>query len=247
MTRENFPQKAKKEVLGLIPTRGGSKGLENKNIKMLEGKPLLAYTIEAAQHCADITQVLVTTDDANIEAVAKEFGAEVFRHPAELSADGKATFPVIQYVVRDLINSGNMFELVTSMRATSPLRTPEDITNAINLLLETDADSVVSMVADQTGHPIRLKTLDDNLRISSMQCGEENSPMIRQDLPMVYRRNGAIYVTKTPTILSGSLFGHDSRGYVMPKSRSININDEVDFICAAALLQANERGEIIKE
>lgn len=262
MTKERFPstksdqspgvresereieQEQRREVLGLIPTRGGSKGLENKNIKMLEGKPLLAYTIEAAQHCADITKVLVTTDNANIASVAREFGAEVYRHPAELSADGKATFPVIQYVVRDLITSGNAFELITSMRATSPLRTPEDITNAINLLLQTDADSVISMVADETGHPIRLKMLDKDLRISSLEKGEENSPMIRQNLPIVYRRNGAIYVTKTPVILGGSLFGKDSRGYVMPKGRSVNINDEVDFICAAAILRARKSGEI---
>jgi CMP-N,N'-diacetyllegionaminic acid synthase len=241
MSKEGLP---KKGVLGLIPTRGGSKGLENKNVKLLEGKPLIAHTIEAAQHCADITKVLVTTDNANIAAVAKEFGAEVYRHPAELSEDGKATFPVIQYVVRDLVTSGEMFELVTSMRATSPLRTPEDITNAINLLLETNADSVVSVTADQTGHPIRLKTLDHDLRISNLEMGEEDSPVIRQNLPIVYRRNGAIYVTKTPVVLGGSLFGKDSRGYVMPKSRSVNINDEVDFICAAAILRAKERGEI---
>lgn len=228
----------KREVLGLIPTRGGSKGLENKNIRLLEGKPLLGYTIEAVQKCADITRVLVTTDDANIESVAKEFGAEVFRHPPELSTDGKATFPVIQYVTRDLINSGSAFELITTMRATTPLRNADDISNAINLLLKTNADSVVSLVADQTGHPIRLKMVDGDLRITSLQPGEEDSPVIRQNLPIVYRRNGAIYVTKTPIVISGSLFGTDSRGYIMPKERSININDEVDFICAAALLKA---------
>jgi len=239
---ENVPKG--REILGLIPTRGGSKGLDNKNIKMLEGKPLLAYTIEAAKKCADITKVLVTTDSDNIAAVAKEFGAEVYRHPAELSEDGKATFPVIQYVVRDLINSGGAFELVTTMRATSPLRSPEDITEAINLLLKTEADSVVSLVADSTGHPIRLKSLDADLKITPLASGEENSPVIRQNLPMVYRRNGAIYVAKTPTILGGSLFGKDSRGYVMPKSRSVNINDEVDFVCAAAILKAKERGEL---
>lgn len=233
----------KREILGLVPTRGGSKGLDNKNLRNLEGKPLLAYTIEAAQKCADLTKVLVTTDSANIAAVAKEFGAEVYRHPTELSEDRKPTFPVIQYVVRDLINSGNAFELITTMRATSPLRSPEDITKAINLLLETNADSVVSLVADTTGHPIRLKELGPNLEIKPLAPGEEHAPIVRQDLPVVYRRNGAIYVTKTPIILGGSLFGADSRGYVMPKDRSVNINDEVDLILAGALLRAREDGE----
>lgn len=232
-----------REILGLIPTRGGSKGLENKNIKSLEGKPLIAYTIEAAQQCADITRLLVSTDSADIETVAREYGAEVFRHPAELSMEGRATFPVIQYVVRDLINSGEAFELVTTMRATTPLRASEDISNAIHLLVQTGADSVVSLVPDPTAHPIRLKTLDKDLRVSSLQEGEEDAPIIRQQLPMVYRRNGAVYVTKTPIIIEGSLFGKDSRGYVMPKERSININDDIDFICAAALLKAFSQKE----
>lgn len=238
MSSFSMDRSSRREVLGLIPTRGGSKGLENKNIRVLEGKPLLGYTIEAAKKCADITQVLVTTDNANIEAVAKEFGAEVFRHPPELSTDGKATFPVIQYVTRDLINSGSVFELVTTMRATTPLRNADDITNAIRLLLDTNSDSVVSLVADQTAHPIRLKMVDGDLRVIPLHVGEEDAPIIRQDLPTVYRRNGAVYVTKTPVILAGSLFGRDARGYIMPKERSININDEVDFICAAALLRA---------
>lgn len=231
-----------KENLGLIPTRGGSKGLENKNIKPLEGKPLIGYAIESAQACADITKVLVTTDDDNIEAVAREFGAEVFRHPPELSEDGKPTFPVIQYVVRELISGGAAFELITTMRATTPLKTPEDISAAIKLLLDTNADSVVSLVADPTGHPIRLKTLDYDRRVVNMATGEEDAPLRRQDIPVVYRRNGAIYVTRTPIVLGGSLFGLDSRGYVMPKDRSININDEVDFICAATILKAKKMG-----
>ncbi|MCW1930324.1 MAG: acylneuraminate cytidylyltransferase family protein [Candidatus Kerfeldbacteria bacterium] len=207
----------RREILGLIPTRGGSKGLEGKNLRILEGKPLIAYAIES---------------------VAKEFGAEVFRHPAEFSNDGKPTFPVIQYVTRALINAGDLFELVTTMRATTPLRHAEDISGAIQQLLDTNADSVVSLVADPTGHPMRLKQVGPDLRIIPIHLGEEDAPIVRQDLPLVYRRNGAVYVTRTPIILGGSLFGRDSRGYIMPKERSININDEVDFICAAALLRA---------
>jgi CMP-N,N'-diacetyllegionaminic acid synthase len=233
----------KKEILGLIPTRGGSKGLNNKNIMPLMGKPLIGYAIESAQECTDITNVLVTTDNDNISAVALEFGAEVFRHPPELSDNEQPTFPVIQYVVKDLIAGGKTFELVTTMRATTPLKTAKDISNAINLLLNSDADSVVSIVADPTGHPIRLKTIDPDLRLGNMFTGEEDAPIVRQKLPLVYRRNGAIYVTKTPVILGGSMFGRDSRGYEMPKDRSININDEVDFICAEALLKAKKKGD----
>jgi CMP-N-acetylneuraminic acid synthetase len=230
-----------REVLGLIPTRGGSKGLENKNIRILEGKPLITYTIDAARRCEDITRLIVSTDNHEIETVAREYGAEVFRHPPELSADGMATFPVIEYVVRNLIMAGHSFDFVATMRATTPLRLPEDISNAIRLATQTGADSVVSLVADATGHPIRLKMLDNELRVSSLERGEEDAPVIRQNLPLVYRRNGAVYVTKTNVILDGSLFGNDLRGYVMPKERSVNINDEVDFVLAAALLKAVSR------
>jgi CMP-N-acetylneuraminic acid synthetase len=123
------------------------------------------------------------------------------------------------------------------MRATSPLRNAEDISQAIELFYRTNADSVVSVVADPTGHPIRLKMVDEDMRLTALHPGEENSPIIRQNLPLVYRRNGAIYVTKISTIQSGSLFGNDCRAYIMPKDRSVNINDEVDFIYATALLE----------
>ncbi len=229
------------EVLGIIPTRGGSKGLENKNVRFLDGKPLIAYTIEAARDCKDIAKLVVSTDNNTIEEVSKKYNVDVFRHPHELSLDGKPTFPVIQYVVKNLVESGEKFELVAVMRATTPLRTSEDISKAITLLRKTGADSVVSVVADPTAHPIRLKNLDRDLRVSSLQSGEEDSPIIRQNLPVVYRRNGGVYVTRVSIILNGSLFGKDSRGYVMPKERSVNINDEVDFVLADALLKSHHK------
>lgn len=190
----------KREILGLIPRRGGSKGLENKNIRPLLGKPLIGYTIEAAKECSDITRVVVTTDDNAIERIARDFGAEVYRHPPLLSVDGNPTFPVIQHVVGELLGAGSTFDLVATMRATSPLRRSEDISQAIELLYRTNADSVVSVVADPTGHPIRLKFVDENMRLIALHPGEENSPIIRQNLPLVYRRNGAIYITKTSVV-----------------------------------------------
>ncbi len=225
------------KILALIPTRGGSKGLQGKNIRPLNGIPMLAYTIKAAQLCPEINEVIVSTENDAIEEVAKEYQARVFRHPPELSLDGKATFPVIKHVAEALKNQGENYDVIVTMRATSPLRKAEDVSAAIALLMQTGAESVVSVVADETGHPIRLKYIDTDGRISSLQEGEEDSPIPRQKLPVVYKRNGAIYATKTTTILNGSLFGSDSRGFIMPKRRSINVNDEDDFLFAEALLR----------
>lgn len=225
------------KILGLIPTRGGSKGLEGKNIRILNGKPMLAYTIEAARQAPQVNRVLVSTDNEAIAEVAQEFGADVYRHPDELSYDGRPTFPVIRHVVQQLAAEGEEYDVIVTMRATSPLRIAHDINEALAMLEETGADSVVSVVADETGHPIRLKYLDQNRRIIPLEKGEEHSPVTRQSLPVVYRRNGAIYATRSGVVLGGSLFGPDSRGYVMPKRRSVNVNDEDDFMIAEALLK----------
>ena len=227
-------------ILALIPARGGSKGLQHKNLLPTLGKPLIAYTIDAARHCSLISDVLVTTDSDDIEHAARVHGARTYRHPAELSEDGRATFPVIKHVVSELHSKGEDYSLIAVLRATSPLRSSEDIAQAIGLLLETGADSVVSVVADPTGHPIRLKTIDAEGKLVSLHPGEEDYPIIRQNLPIVYRRNGAVYIARPQIIMSGSLFGKDSRAYVMPKHRSVNINDEVDHLLAVALLSAQK-------
>lgn len=232
-----YSAQMEQRILGLIPTRGGSKGVEGKNIILLEGRPMLAYTIEAAQQCRRLSTVMVTTDNDQIEEVAQQYGARTNRHPPELSYDGQPTFPVIRQVVTSLRNQGEHYDLVVTMRATSPLRTAFDINSALELMDATEADSVVSMVADETGHPMRLKYLSEDRRVIPLMPGEEDSPLPRQAIPTVYRRNGAVYVTRADVILDGSLFGKDSRGFVMPKRRSININDADDILIAAALLR----------
>lgn len=225
-----------REVLALIPTRGGSKGLPGKNLAEINGKPLVGFPIDTAKASPDITRVMVTTDDDQIEAVAKSFSAEVFRHPLELSTEGKPTFPVIRHVVQTLIDQGYKPELVVTLRATSPLTLPKDIATALSLLEQTGATSVISVVADETGHPIRLKILGPELQLVPLEPGEETAPIPRQQLPVVYKRNGALYATQTGVIVAGSLFGQDPRAYIMPKERSISINDEVDLVIAIALI-----------
>lgn len=135
-----------------------------------------------------------------------------------------------------LISQGYNPDAVVIMRATSPLTLPEDVSAAIELLEQTGATSVISVVADETGHPIRLKLVGPELQLLPLQPGEENAPIPRQQLPIVYKRNGSLYATKTGIILTGSLFGGDPRAYIMPKERSVSINDEVDLVIATALI-----------
>ncbi|MBI4035079.1 MAG: acylneuraminate cytidylyltransferase family protein [Candidatus Chisholmbacteria bacterium] len=210
--------------------------MTGKNLAEINGKPLVAFPIDVARAASDITRVLVTTDDDQIEAVARSYSAEIFRHPPVLSTESKPTFPVIKHVVETLISQGYNPDAVVIMRATSPLTLPEDVSAAIELLEQTGATSVISVVADETGHPIRLKLVGPELQLLPLQPGEENAPIPRQQLPIVYKRNGSLYATKTGIILTGSLFGGDPRAYIMPKERSVSINDEVDLVIATALI-----------
>ena len=119
-------------ILALIPTRGGSRGLSKKNLRPVLGRPLIAYTIAAARGCSAVSEVVVSTDDDEIEETAQLNGAEVYRHPPELSIDGRPTFPVIEHVVRDFCSRGRNYRFIAVLRATSPLRTAADITKAID-------------------------------------------------------------------------------------------------------------------
>lgn len=237
------------KILSIIPTRGGSEGIKGKNIFPFEGKPLLAHTILAALECSDLTTVLVTTDDNDIAAVAREYGAEIFRHPTELSAQGKPTAPVIQYVVRELTESGRDYDLVAVLRATSPLRTADDISKAYKLMKDKAAHSVVSLTQDNTMNPIRLKIIDEIGFVRDIVEAEDGQPIRRQELADTYRRNGAIYIAYLSVVLEGRLWDKDCMGYVMPQERSVNINTAWDLIHAAAYyraLKGDEFGEYLK-
>lgn len=226
-------------VLALIPARGGSKGVPRKNIRPLNGKPLVAYSIAAALALpALLYRVIVSTDDAEIAAVAQQYGAEVpFMRPAEISADSTPMLPVMQHAIRFVEQQdGIRLDWVLLLQPVSPLRLPLDIENAWQLARTTDCDSVISVAQVTAGHPISTKRIENGRLLP--YCIEEIEGTRRQDYsPPAYVRNGAIYLTRRDVLMNdNSIWGKSICPYVMPDERSINIDSELDFKLAERVM-----------
>jgi CMP-N,N'-diacetyllegionaminic acid synthase len=217
------------KVLGIIPARGGSKGVPGKNIRPLNGKPLIVYTIEAAL-ASRLTDVIVSTDDDAIANVAREAGANVpFRRPAELSGDSARSIPVAQHALKFMEEVNNtVYDAIMLLQPTAPFRTVEDINRALDILEATGADSVISVQDVEAFHPARMKYLDGDKLIDPPFC-EAYENQGRQELRPMYIRNGAIYLTRRDVLLGGSYKGDDCRALIMPPERSVNIDSIHDF------------------
>lgn len=220
-----------KSVLAIIPARGGSKGVPRKNIRDLAGKPLIAWTIEAARKSAYIDRTVISSDDQEIIAVAKNWGCEApFVRPADLARDDTPGIDPVLHALKELPG----YDYVVLLQPTSPLRTEEDIDGCIARCEEKLASACVS-VTEPAHHPQWMFTLSDAdvLLPISAQRGVR-----RQDLPDVYALNGAVYVARTAWLVETRNFlGEGAYGYVMPSSRSIDIDTEQDIAFAACLLQ----------
>jgi CMP-N,N'-diacetyllegionaminic acid synthase len=226
-------------VLGLIPARGGSKGVPRKNIRSLYGKPLLAYTAAAALAAQRLTRVILSTEDAEIAEVGRNCGLEVpFLRPAELAQDASPTLPVVQHALHYLAAQGDQFEAVCLLQPTNPLRLPADIDGAIELLEATGADSVISFVEAGEHHPARMKMLTPEGRVLDPPFAEAFEGQPRQALPPYYLREGSIYLTRTAVLLQQHSFkGEDCRAWLMPAERACNIDTPFDLYLAELLLK----------
>ena len=226
----------KPACLGIIPARGGSKGVLRKNIRIVAGQPLIAYSIQAARASQVLTRLVVSTEDDEIASVARTLGADVLPRPAELAGDKTPMLPVVRDVFTTLeAKLGLRFEYGVLLQPTAPMRTSADIDAAVTILRETGADSVVSVYRVYDHHPARMYRME-NERLVPL----ENEPVgrLRQDLPAVYHRNGAIYAFRRSLIDEiDSLIGPDTRPYIMPEERSVNIDNETDLLLADLLLQ----------
>jgi CMP-N,N'-diacetyllegionaminic acid synthase len=221
-------------ILAIIPARGGSKGIPNKNIINIGDNPLIKYTIDAALESKMLTHCIVSTDSDAISDVAKLCGAMVpFRRPDNLSDDKALSLPVMQHAV-DFMESdqGFLYDIVIMLQPTTPLRQAKDIDNAIKLLFDTNADSVISVVDVEGHHPLRMKRIVDGRLVNFIDQGHEDMRP-RQELPPVYIRNGAIYATQRDILMKKDSFtGMDSRAYIMPSDRSVNIDTHEDLLLA---------------
>ena len=228
------------KIIGIIPARGGSKSIPRKNLKLLGGIPLIKYTIDAANNSKLLTDVYVSSEDNEILSLVKSFGTKTIIRPNKLAEDSTPMVPVLQHAINYLEPKIGKIDILILLQPTTPFRIGKDIDDAINLLLETGADSVITLVKVEDCHPARMYRLEGNKMISIWD--EKYKYKRRQDLPPIYLRNGAVYTYKRHTIMEqNAQEGKDSRGLIMPPERSINIDDLIDFEIAKSMLKKLER------
>ena len=224
-------------VLGLIPARGGSKGIPRKTLRPFGGRPLIAHTIQASLSSESVTETVVSTDDEEIARVAREYGAAVpFLRPAHLATDVAPQIDVVLHAV-GVIESARAapYEIVVLLQPTSPLRTAADIDAAVAVIRRGEADSVVSF-SPAFEHPYYAYTIGESGPKPFIR--DRDIPSVRQLFPPAYVRNGAIYATRRELLeTERSLQGGRVHAYVMSRERAPNIDTELDLAWAEFLLQ----------
>ncbi|MDF1874442.1 acylneuraminate cytidylyltransferase family protein [Sulfurimonas sp. SAG-AH-194-I05] len=228
--------KTVKTFLVAIPARGGSKRLERKNVLLLNNKPLINYSIEAALDSTYITKVIVSSDDDEILDVSLKCGATILKRPRSLATDTSTTFDAVKH----LIENAPSCDYIVLLQATSPLRTTQDINAAIELLLEKKADAVVS-VCEMDHSPLWANTLSENASMEGF-LSQDVLNKRSQDLDTFYRINGAIYICDTQKFLKEKTFflRENTFAYKMNRESSIDIDEKIDFKIAEFILKENE-------
>jgi CMP-N,N'-diacetyllegionaminic acid synthase len=233
-------------VFGVIPARGGSKGLPGKNLRVLGSHSLIGHAVASARESATLTRFVVSTDSPAIADEARKHGAEVpFVRPAALATDEAGMVPVLQHAVRWLESSAGVRpDMVVTLQPTSPFRTGQDIDRTVAKLVATGADSAQTVV-EASYHPFFMKTLDGDRTTPLFADGHKY--VRRQDAPAVYQPSGAVYVTRTPLLMDqGRVLGDDNRAIVVDFEAAVNIDTEWDFLLAELLL-ARRRAPIPPE
>ena len=226
-----------KEILAIIAARGGSKGLPGKNIRELCGKPLISYTIEAAKEAKYITRVVVSTDDDDIARVSKESGADIpCMRPDELATDNASSIDAVLHMVNYLKEVENYNpEFIVLLQPTSPLRNSKHIDEAIKKLLETNMDAIVSVCESEVS-PYWSNVFNEDKLEYFIEEGKKITR--RQDLPKVYRMNGAIYGIKTDVFIKEKTLEPESlTGYIMSNKDSVDIDEALDFKFAEIIMK----------
>lgn len=231
-------------MLAVIPARGGSKGIPHKNIKHLAGKPLIAYTIEAALESGIFEKVIVSTDSRKIAEISKQYGAEVpFVRPDEISGDLVSSDEVILHALDFFKGKGKEFDYVCKLQPTSPLRTAEHVREAYQLMKEKNADFVVS-VCECEHSPLWAGVLGEDRSLDNF-IKEDAKRACRQELPTYYRLNGAIYMGKTEAFCENKSFiGKNAFAYVMKQEESVDIDTSIDFEVAEVIINQRKENEI---
>ena len=235
-------------VLAIIPARGGSKGLPGKNTKELCGKPLVSWPIQAAKESLFIDKIIVSTDDQKIAEIAQCEGIDVpFLRPAELASDESSTISVIEHIINRLSNQNETYDYCVLLEPTSPLTETSDIDKALQTLVSnrTKADAIVGLSEIVSTHPIFNATINQNDLIRPYIGDNFAKNIRRQDLEKQYFFEGTLYISDIKMLLNEKTFYHQrTLPYVVPKWKSIEVDDLTDFICIEAIMK---NLELIKE
>lgn len=226
-------------TIAIIPARGGSKGLPRKNIRPLAGKPLIAHSIEVARNCNNIDRVIVTTDDKEIADISREYGAEVpFIRPEHLAGDEATTIDVLKHAIDFLEKEPSKVSHIILLQPTSPLRSTDDVTKALEIYFQQNNQEAVISVCEAQTHPYLLKKITNQCIVDFIE-----KPVVtrRQDFPNVYELNGAIYICPKENIENGYIYKDKAIPFIMNRESSVDIDDEVDFLLAEAIMR--KRGE----
>lgn len=224
------------KILGLIPARGGSKGVPKKNIRLLGGKPLLAYSIESAENATLLDTAVVSTDSEEIYAIAAQYGCTPpFVRPDDLAQDNSSSLAVVQHAIAHFEAQDIFFDAVCLLQPTTPFRESGFIDRAIKKFIHSNADSLVSVLPvphEYNPHWVFETNPEGLLNIAT---GEKNIISRRQDLPKAFHRDGSVYITKTSIIKNGSLYGNSVAFIESDASFHVNIDTPEDWERAEAI------------
>lgn len=225
------------KILGIIPARGGSKGVKKKNIRLLKDKPLIYWTLNECEKINDELDFIVSTDDEEIAEICSKYNFPVHSlRPDHLATDNALTLDVLTHELLEYEKRMSVsFDYVLLLQPTCPMRKSDHIVDCINLIKKYSPDSVVSIKDVQGNHPNRMKIIDEGMLVNYVDTGIEDMRP-RQSLPKVFIRNGAIYLTKAELIRENkTLVGEKCIPYLMDENDSINIDTELDFLTAEQL------------
>lgn len=227
------------KVLGIVPARGGSKGVPRKNIRPLCGKPLIVYTAESALGAKRLDRVILSTEDAEIAAVGEKCGLDVpFVRPVDLARDETPTISVVMHALKTLNETGEHYDAICLLQPTNPFRTSAEIDHCVGLLESSGADSVVSVLRVPDIYNPKwtyLKNAEGDLELST---GDPEPISQRQDLPAAFHREGSIYLTRTRALHRfGNLYGRSIHPYEYDPFNSVNIDTIEDWKFAERKLQ----------
>lgn len=226
-------------ALGIVPARGGSRRIPRKNVQLLGGKPLVQWAIETARGATKLDRLVVSSEDEEVLAIAHSIDPSLpLRRPANLATDTALAITYVQHALETTERAGHgPFEAIAIIQPTSPFTLPADIDATIDLLDQSGADSAVTvMKLDHAIHPAKLKRLEGDRLFPFYE--DERGRMAEHELPRVYVRNGSVYTSRRAIIDRGELLGPDCRAHVMPRERSLDINDPIDLALAELMASA---------